>query len=65
LSTERRAESSALLEPLLADPDPEVRLAALLALGELGGSARARIELALTDPQLEAVARRLLDLHVT
>jgi DNA-binding transcriptional MerR regulator len=65
LSTERRVESSVLLEPLLADPDPEVRLAALLALGELGGSARASIELALTDPQLEAVARRLLDLHVT
>jgi DNA-binding transcriptional MerR regulator len=65
LSVPDRAESSALLEPLLADPDPQVRLAALLALGELGTPARASIELALTDPQLEPVARRLLDLHVT
>lgn len=49
----------------LADRDPGVRLAALLALGELGASARAAIEGALADPVLTAVARRLLDLHVT
>ena len=37
----------------------------LLALGELGPSAHPVIEEALTDPTVAAVARRLLDLHVT
>nr|WP_300148620.1 HEAT repeat domain-containing protein [Propionicimonas sp.] len=65
LSTQHRVESSALLEPLLIDPDAEVRLAALLALGELGAAVHPAIELALTDPELEQVARRPLDPHVT
>lgn len=56
---------SAALAEALADPDQQVRLGALLGLGELGPSARASIESALSDPQLEPVARRLLDLHVT
>jgi DNA-binding transcriptional MerR regulator len=64
-SSSVQAEAYVLVAPLLSDTDPEVRLAALLALGELGPDARPGIELALTDPPLEPVARRLLDLHVT
>lgn len=64
-STEHGGRIRSLLGSLLADPDPDVRLAALMALGDLGPSARPVIELALTDPQLEPVARRLLDLDVT
>jgi DNA-binding transcriptional MerR regulator len=54
-----------LLQPLVTDPVAPVRLAALLALGELGAAARPELEGALADPALAAVARRLLDLHVT
>lgn len=52
-----------MLTGLLADPDPQVRLAALLALGE--GADRPTIEAALDDPALAPLARRLLDLHAT
>jgi DNA-binding transcriptional MerR regulator len=45
--------------------DPEVALAALLALGELGPAARPAIERALADSGLAGVARRLLDLSAT
>ncbi|MCC6496006.1 MAG: hypothetical protein IT193_07070, partial [Propionibacteriaceae bacterium] len=47
------------------DPEPQVRLAALIALGELGPDARPAIEAAAGQPALTGVARRLLDLHVT
>jgi DNA-binding transcriptional MerR regulator len=53
------------LTAALGDDEEPVRLAALLALGELGPQAREAIELALADPQLGGVAKRLLDLHVT
>ena len=53
------------LAAALADDDREVRLAALLALGELGPEARPAVEEALDDPTVAGVARRLLDLHVT
>lgn len=64
-SAAKPAPISDALATALADPEPEVRLAALVALGELGAPAQASIERALTDPHLEPVARRLLDLHVT
>ncbi|MCA0294790.1 MAG: HEAT repeat domain-containing protein [Actinobacteria bacterium] len=48
------------LTAALGDDQEDVRLAALLALGELGPQAREAIELALSDPQLGGVARRLL-----
>jgi DNA-binding transcriptional MerR regulator len=55
-----------LVEPLIGDPDPQVRLTALLALGEVGSAGRAGIERTLADPELAGVARRLLlDLHAT
>lgn len=54
-----------LLRPLLGDPESSVRLAALLALGDIGAPARPAIGEALTDPALEGLARRLLDLPVT
>ncbi len=55
-----------LVEPLIDDPDPQVRLTAVLALGEIGSAGRAGIERALADPELAGVARRLLlDLHAT
>jgi HEAT repeat protein len=55
-----------LIEPLIDDPDPQVRLTAVLALGEIGSAERAGIERALADPELAGVARRLLlDLHAT
>lgn len=51
---------------LIDDPDPQVRLTAVLALGEIGSAGRAGIERALADPELAGVARRLLlDLHAT
>ncbi len=55
----------ALLQPLLGDPEPPVRLSALLALGELGPSARRAVGAALADPGLARVAQRLLDPPVT
>lgn len=53
------SRSAALLRPLLTDPDAEVRLAALLALREHGQVDGPVIELALADPGLAPVARRL------
>lgn len=53
------------LHASLADSDPQVRLAALIALGELGSAARPAIESVATDAELGAVARRLLELHAT
>jgi DNA-binding transcriptional MerR regulator len=69
-STELGAQCSAILAPLLADPDHAVRLSALVALGDLGAAGRPAIEAALAgpllaDPALAGVARRLLDLPVT
>ncbi|MFZ0530545.1 MAG: hypothetical protein WAL91_08425, partial [Propionicimonas sp.] len=57
--------ASALLAPLLHDPQLPVRQAALFALSELGDPARPVVESALADPTLAPAARRLLDLHVT
>jgi len=54
-----------VLTERLADPDPDVRLAALLALSERGAAERPTIEAALDDPVLAPLARRLLDPHVT
>ena len=54
-----------LVEPLIDDPDPQVRLTALLALGEIGSAGRPGLERALADLELVGVARRLLDLHAT
>jgi DNA-binding transcriptional MerR regulator len=55
-----------LVEPLIDDPDPQVRLTAVLALGEIGSAGRSGLERALNDPELAGVARRLLlDLHAT
>lgn len=51
------------LTAALADPTPEVRLAALLALAEQGEDGLAAIESMATDPQLGPVAKRLLELH--
>ena len=48
----------------LADSNPDVRLAALLALGGQGAD-RSTIEAALDDPVLAPLARRLLDPPVT
>jgi len=59
------ADAIPALAAALADDDRAVRLAALLALGELGSDAHPAIEEALDDPTVAAVARRLLDLHVT
>ncbi|MGC3995318.1 MAG: HEAT repeat domain-containing protein [Propionicimonas sp.] len=64
-STEHGGRIHSVLAGLLADPESDVRLGALLALGELGPSARPELERALADPALHAVAQRLLDLHVT
>lgn len=64
-SAEPAGRIRALLEPLLADPDHQVRISALLALGELGAPARPAIEGALADPGLTGLARRLLDLPPT
>ncbi|HOC12866.1 MAG TPA: MerR family transcriptional regulator [Propionicimonas sp.] len=65
LSTELGAQSSTLLSSLLHDLDASVRMAALLALNELGEAGRDAILAVTEDPQLGAVARKLLDLHVT
>jgi DNA-binding transcriptional MerR regulator len=55
-----------LVDPLIDDPDPQLRLTAVLALGEIGSAGRAGIERALAAPELAGVARRLLlDLHAT
>lgn len=53
------------LRSALADADHQVRLNSLIALGELGSAARPAIESVATDAELGAVARRLLELHVT
>ena len=53
------------LASALADDDRAVRLASLLALGELGPEAHSAMEEALDDPTVAGVARRLLDLNVT
>lgn len=53
------------LTHLVDDPDPEVRLAAVLALGDLGPAGRRGLRRALTDPSVATVASRLLDLHAT
>lgn len=64
-ATEPGGRVRTVLVGLLADTDPEVRLAALLALSEQGAVARPTIEAALDDPVLAPLARRLLDPHVT
>jgi HEAT repeat protein len=53
------------LASLVEDPDQDVRLAAVLALGDLGAEGRPGLHRALADPVLRPVAERLLDLHVT
>jgi DNA-binding transcriptional MerR regulator len=53
------------LARMVDDPDPEVQLAAVLALGDLGTDGRRGLRRALADPTLRPVAERLLDLHVT
>jgi DNA-binding transcriptional MerR regulator len=63
-STEHGAQIHTVLTQSLADPEPEVRIAALLALGEHGAD-RPLVEAALADPVLAPLARRLLDLHAT
>ena len=60
LSTEHGGQSSSLLAPLLHDTDPQVRMSALLALGELGRPGREAIESVGSHPQLGPVARRLM-----
>ena len=62
-----RAGAPAAVDALagaLADDVREVRLAAALALGEVGDAGRPALEGLLADPDLGGVARRLLDLHV-
>ncbi len=49
------------LAAALADGDQRVRLAALLALGELGAPARQLLEQVVADPELGTVAGRLLE----
>jgi DNA-binding transcriptional MerR regulator len=56
---------TALVAPAVDDDDPQVRLTAVLALGEIGPPARWALELAHSHSDLAAVAQRLLDLHVT
>ncbi len=63
-STELGARSSTLTAAL-GDPVLEVRLAALVALGELGAAGRAGVASMSADAELGAVARRLLEVHVT
>jgi DNA-binding transcriptional MerR regulator len=53
------------LTSMVDDPDQDVRLAAVLALGDLGRHGRPGLQRALADPTLRPVAARLLDLHVT
>jgi HEAT repeat protein len=50
---------------MVDDPDHDVRLAAVLALGDLGMQGRPGLQRALADPTLRQVAERLLDLHAT
>lgn len=55
-----------LVVPLVDDEDPQVRLTAVLALGEIGAAGRPGIERAKSHDDLAPIARRLLlDLHVT
>ena len=54
-----------VVTPLVDDEDPQVRLTAVLALGELGPAGRSGLDHALVHPDVARVARRLLDLHVT
>jgi DNA-binding transcriptional MerR regulator len=63
-STEHGGRIRTVLTQRLADSAAEVRIAALLALGERGVD-RPTIEAALGDPALAPLARRLLDPHVT
>lgn len=53
------------LTAALDDPEPQVRLAALIALGELGPAARPAIEAAARQPALAGVARKLLEHQVS
>jgi len=54
-----------LVAPLVDDEDPQIRLTAVLALGEIGPAGREGLDLALVHPDVAGVVRRLLDLHVT
>ncbi len=55
-----------LVAPKVDDQNGEVRLTAVLALGEIGVLGRPGLERALAFPEVAGVARRLLlDLHVT
>jgi len=49
----------------LSDPQTEVRQAALMGLSDLGPTGRTRVASMRSDPQLGALAKRLLELHVT
>lgn len=62
---EAAARCATALAALVDDPDPDVRLAAVLALGDLGADGQPGLRKALADPVLGPVAKRLLDLHVT
>jgi len=60
------ARCADLVAPLVDDEDAQVRLTAVLALGEIGIAGRPGIERAETHEDLAPVARRLLlDLHAT
>ncbi len=64
--TELGPRCAELVAPLVDADDHDVRLTALLALGEIGPSGRPGIERAQAHEDLASVARRLLlDLHVT
>ena len=54
-----------LVVPLVDDEDPQVRLTAVLGLGEIGPAGREGLEHALVHPDVAGIAGRLLDLHVT
>ncbi len=64
-SPEHAPAAAELLAPLLGDPARSVRLAAVLALAELGSPGRPGLERATADPSVGTVARQLLDLHAT
>lgn len=51
------------LSRALTDEDPEVRLVSLMGLAELGPPGREAVATAVSDPDVGAVARRLLDQH--
>lgn len=60
---EAAAAAAELLAPLLDDPSRSVRLAAVLALAELGTPGHPGLQRAIADPSVGTVARQLLGLH--